>query len=92
VTATEWATVASLATAVGTLVISVRNVGTGLAVMPGWHVEVTGQPQQTHPPLEDFTSRAQPAAWPSSEWTGRPPGARSVICCPQPGQGQVSGG
>jgi len=29
------------------MVISVRNVGTGLAVMHGWHVEVTGQPQQT---------------------------------------------
>jgi len=37
-------------------------------------------------------SRAQPAAWPSSAWRGRPPGARSVTCCPQPGQGQVSGG
>jgi hypothetical protein len=35
-------------------VISVPNVGTGLAVMHGWHVEVTGQPQQTHPPLEGF--------------------------------------
>ena len=23
---------------------------------------------------------------------GRPPGARSVTCCPQPGQGQVSAG
>ena len=34
------------------MVISVRNVGTGLAVMHGWHVEVSVQPQQTHPPLE----------------------------------------
>ena len=41
------------------LVISVRNVGTGLAVMHGWHVEVTGQPQQTHPPLEDFTTQTR---------------------------------
>ena len=29
------------------LVISVRNVGTGLAVMHGWHIDVTGQPPQT---------------------------------------------
>jgi hypothetical protein len=41
------------------MVISVRNVGTGLAVMHGWHVEVTGEPQQTHPPLEDFTSQTR---------------------------------
>ena len=41
------------------LVISIRNVGTGLAVMHGWHVEVTGQPQQTHPPLEDFTTQTR---------------------------------
>ena len=41
------------------MVISVRNVGTGLAVMHGWHVEVTGQPQQTHPPLEDFTTQTR---------------------------------
>ena len=41
------------------MVISVRNVGTGLAVMHGWRVEVTGQPQQTHPPLEDFTTQTR---------------------------------
>src|SRR6266702_2253917 len=41
------------------MVISVRNVGTGLAVMHGWHVEVTGQPQLTHPPLEDFTTQTR---------------------------------
>jgi hypothetical protein len=41
------------------MVISVRNVGTGLAVMHGWHVEVTGQPQQTHPPLEDFITQTR---------------------------------
>ena len=41
------------------MVISVRNVGTGLAVMHGWCVEVTGQPQQTHPPLEDFTTQTR---------------------------------
>ena len=41
------------------MVISVRNVGTGLAVMHGWQVEVTGQPQQTHPPLEDLTTQTR---------------------------------
>ena len=41
------------------MVISVRNVGTGLAVMHGWHVEVTGQPQQTNPPLEDLTTQTR---------------------------------
>jgi hypothetical protein len=41
------------------MVISLRNVGTGLAVMHGWHVEVSGQPQQAHPPLEDFTTQTR---------------------------------
>jgi hypothetical protein len=42
------------------MVISVRNVGTGLAVMHGWHVEISGpQPRQTHPPLEDFTTQTR---------------------------------
>jgi len=41
------------------MVISVRNVGTGLAVMHGWHIEVGVQPQLTHPPLEDFTTQTR---------------------------------
>jgi hypothetical protein len=41
------------------MVISVRNVGTGLAVMHGWRVEVSEQAQQTHPPLEDFTTQTR---------------------------------
>jgi hypothetical protein len=41
------------------LVISVRNVGTGLAVMHGWHIDVTGQPPLTHPPLEEFTTQTR---------------------------------
>jgi hypothetical protein len=41
------------------MVISVRNVGTGLAVMHGWRVEVSDQPQLTHPPLEDFTTQTR---------------------------------
>jgi hypothetical protein len=41
------------------MVVSVRNVGTGLAVMHGWHVTVRGEPQLTHPPLEDFTTQTR---------------------------------
>jgi len=41
------------------MVISVRNVGTGLAVMHGWRIEVNAQPQLTHPPLEDFTTQTR---------------------------------
>jgi hypothetical protein len=41
------------------MVISVRNVGTGLAVMLGWHVDASGQPRQTHPPVEDFTAQTR---------------------------------
>jgi len=41
------------------MVISVRNVGTGLAVMRGWRVEASGQPQLAHPPLEDFTTQTR---------------------------------
>jgi hypothetical protein len=41
------------------MVISVRNVGTGLAVIHGWHIEVTAQPPQTAPPLEDFTAQTR---------------------------------
>jgi hypothetical protein len=41
------------------MVVSVRNVGTGLAVMHGWHVKVGVEPQPTHPPLEDFTTQTR---------------------------------
>ena len=41
------------------MAISVRNVGTGLAVMHGWRVEVSEQPQLTHPALEDFTNQTR---------------------------------
>jgi hypothetical protein len=38
------------------LVISVRNVGSGLAVLHGWSVSTRVAPQQEeHPPLDDFT-------------------------------------
>jgi hypothetical protein len=41
------------------LVMSLRNVGTGLAVMHGWHIAVTSRSPQTHPPLEDFTAQTR---------------------------------
>jgi hypothetical protein len=37
------------------LAVSVRNVGTGLAVLHGWHVQVGLQTERSHPPLEEFT-------------------------------------
>jgi hypothetical protein len=37
------------------LAISVRNVGTGLAVLHGWHVWVGLETERSHPPLEEFT-------------------------------------
>jgi hypothetical protein len=37
------------------LAISVRNVGSGLAVLHGWHVRVGLQTERSHPPLEEFT-------------------------------------
>jgi hypothetical protein len=41
------------------MVLSVRNVGTGLAVMHGYHIEVSGEPPQAPPPLEDFTAQTR---------------------------------
>jgi hypothetical protein len=41
------------------MVLSVRNVGTGLAVIHGYHIEVSAEPPQTHPPLEDFTAQTR---------------------------------
>jgi hypothetical protein len=35
----------------------VRNVGTGLAVLHGWHVLLEPPAERTHPPLEDFISQ-----------------------------------
>jgi hypothetical protein len=39
------------------LAVSIRNVGTGLAVMHGWHVRVGLQRERSHPPLEEFTTQ-----------------------------------
>jgi len=37
------------------LAVSVRNVGTGLAVLHGWQVRVGLQTDRSRPPLEEFT-------------------------------------
>jgi len=39
------------------MAISVRNVGTGLAVMRGWHVGIGLREERSHPPLEEFTAQ-----------------------------------
>jgi hypothetical protein len=40
------------------MAVSVRNVGTGLAVLHGWNVQVGLQMQRTHPPIEEFTTQS----------------------------------
>ena len=39
------------------LAVSVRNVGTGLAVLLGWHVRVGVEQERSHPPLEEFAGQ-----------------------------------
>jgi hypothetical protein len=39
------------------LALSVRNVGTGLAVLHGWRVIVGLQTERSHPPLDEFTTQ-----------------------------------
>jgi hypothetical protein len=39
------------------LAVSVRNVGTGLAVLHGWYVRVGLLTERSHPPLEEFTTQ-----------------------------------
>jgi hypothetical protein len=39
------------------LAVSVRNVGTGLAVLHGWHVLMGLQTRRSRPPLEEFTTQ-----------------------------------
>ena len=38
------------------LAISLRNVGTGLAMLLGWHLRVGLEVGRTHPPAKEFTS------------------------------------
>ena len=39
------------------LAISIRNVGTGVAVLHGWYLCVGIQYERVHPPLEEFTTQ-----------------------------------
>jgi hypothetical protein len=39
------------------LAISIRNVGTGVAVLHGWYLIVGVQYERVHPPLEEFTTQ-----------------------------------
>jgi hypothetical protein len=39
------------------LAASVRNVGTGLAMIHGWHVLLEVPSERKHPPLDDFTGQ-----------------------------------
>jgi hypothetical protein len=55
------------------MVVSVRNVGSGLAVLRGWHMGTGVQRERTHPPLEEFTTQARDiyvAPGDSSFWQG----------------------
>lgn len=39
------------------LAVSIRNVGTGLAVVHGWYAQAGLQTERSHPPLEEFTTQ-----------------------------------
>jgi hypothetical protein len=39
------------------LALSIRNVGTGLAVLHGWYLRVGPQRERVHPPLDEFTTQ-----------------------------------
>jgi hypothetical protein len=39
------------------LAVSVRNVGSGVAVLHGWAVQVGLTTERSHPPLKDFTTQ-----------------------------------
>ncbi|MFD9125507.1 hypothetical protein [Kitasatospora sp. NPDC059571] len=41
------------------MAVSLRNVGTGLAVLQGWHVSPGEGAERTHPPLEEFTTHVR---------------------------------
>jgi hypothetical protein len=40
------------------LAVSVRNVGTGVAVLHGWHIAVGLQRERAQPPVDDFTAQS----------------------------------
>jgi len=39
------------------MAISIRNVGTGVAVLHGWHLHIGIQRERAHPPLEEFITQ-----------------------------------
>ena len=39
------------------LVMSLRNVGAGIAVLQSWHINAGTEPPDTHAPLEGFSAR-----------------------------------
>jgi hypothetical protein len=41
------------------MVVSIRNVGSGLAVLHGWHMDAGIQRERTHPPVAEFTSQTR---------------------------------
>jgi hypothetical protein len=41
------------------MVVSIRNVGSGLAVLHGWHMDAGLQRERTHPPVAEFTSQSR---------------------------------
>jgi hypothetical protein len=41
------------------MAITVRNVGTGLAVLHGWHIRAGLLTERAHPPLAEFTSQVR---------------------------------
>jgi hypothetical protein len=55
------------------LAASVRNVGTGLAVLLGWHVQVGVQEARSHPPLDEFAGQRRDIYVPTGDvgfWQG----------------------
>jgi hypothetical protein len=55
------------------MVIALRNVGTGLAVLHGWYVQAGLQTSRSHPPAEEFTSQIRDIYLPPGDtgfWQG----------------------
>jgi hypothetical protein len=40
------------------LALSIRNIGTGVGLLHGWHLDVGTQFERVHPALEQFTTQA----------------------------------
>ena len=68
---TDWATVASLATAGGTLVLAVATFASIRSL--GWYVQAGLQTARSHPPPEEFTSQIRDIYLPPGDtgfWQG----------------------